>query len=141
MRQLLAAAAPALLLMVAGCTDAGDDPRIADTASWALTAAAPLGPPVDCIERGRVRSHAIRDTRTIDFELDDGSLLRNRLPFACPGLGQRPRLTYRTALPRLCSVDQITLLDAEGRAAGNCGLGSFQPVAIPARQGRLPRRG
>jgi len=139
MRYTLAAAAPALLL--AGCTDTGSDPRIAETAAWALMAAAPLGPPVDCIERGRVRSHAIRDARTIDFELTDGTLLRNRLPFACPGLNQRPRFTYRTALPRLCSVDQITLLNADGRAAGNCGLGSFQPIAIPTRQGRLRRGG
>jgi len=132
---LLAAAAPALLL--AACTESGEDARFREAGAWATSAAVPLGPPVDCIEQSRVRSRVVRDARTIDFELTDGTLLRNRLPFACPGLNRLARFSYKTALPRLCSVDQITLLDPEGRGAGNCGLGTFQPVSIPPRQGRL----
>jgi hypothetical protein len=133
---ILAAAALALT----GCTDGSDDPRVTQTAAWSLMAANPLGPPVDCIEQAEIRGHAVRDSRTIDFSMEDGRLLRTRLPFACPGLTRTSRFTYKTALPRLCSVDQITLIRPDGSAGGNCGLGSFQPIAIPARQGALPRR-
>jgi len=131
------AAAPALLL--AGCTDEDDRrPQVRDTAYWALAAATPLGPPVHCIEQRRIRGHAVRDDRTIDFSLDDGSLMRNRLPYACGGLMGANRFTYRTALPRLCSTDVITLVLPTGTGGGNCGLGMFQPIAVPPRPGRLP---
>ena len=141
MRIIIAAAAlgPMLAVMLAGCT--GDDvqrPEVRDTAYWALAAASPLGPPVHCIEQGRIRGRAVRDDRTIDFTLDDGSLLRNRLPYACAGLLRANRFTYRTALPRLCSTDVITLVLPTGAGGGNCGLGSFQPIAVPPRPGRLP---
>ena len=132
--------AAALGLALAGCTDDGNRGRVRDTATWALTAATPLGPPVSCIEQGRIRGHAVRDDRTIDFTLDDGSLLRNRLPYACRGLRQANRFTYRTALPRVCSTDLITMVLPTGASGGNCGLGVFQPVAIPNRPGALPRR-
>lgn len=130
MKRFLAAAL--LLPFAAACTDELDgQQRIGRADAWALTAASPLGPPVSCVEQARIRGHAVRDARTVDFAMDDGSLLRNRLPFACPGLLQGTRIAYRTALPRLCSTDTIVLADAEGDAAGNCGLGQFQPIAIP----------
>jgi hypothetical protein len=125
---ILASGAAAL---VAGCTDE-DIGHVTRPTDWSIGAAAFAGPPVDCIEQARVRATTIRDERTIDFVMDDGRLLRNRLPFACAGLTWSSRFTYRTALPRLCSTDTITLTNAEGRAAANCGLGAFQPVAVPA---------
>lgn len=121
--------------MLAGCTDDSGMDGIPRAAPWPVTAANPVGPPVECIEQAGVRGTVIRDDRTIDFSMEDGRLLRNRLPFACPGLAPTSRFTYRTALPRLCSTDQITLIRNDGRARGNCGLGAFQPIAIPPVQG------
>jgi hypothetical protein len=115
---------------LAGCTDE-DIGHVTRPTDWAIGAAAFSGPPVDCIEQARVRGTVVRDDRTIDFEMVDGRMLRNRLPFSCAGLNLRSRFTYRTALPRLCSTDLITVTNDEGRAAANCGLGAFQPVAIP----------
>ena len=141
MRTIIAAAASAMALGagLAACTDQDDRrPEVRDGAVWALAAATPLGPPVHCIEQGRIRAYAVRDDRTIDFTLEDGSLLRNRLPYACAGLLRANRFTYRTALPRLCSTDVLTLVLPTGAAGGNCGLGSFQPIAVPQRPGALP---
>ncbi len=132
--------AAALALALAGCTQDREPARVRDAAYWALSAASPLGPPIDCIEQGRIRGHAVRDDRTIDFTLEDGSLLRNRLPYACPGLRQASRFAYRTALARVCSTDAITLILPTGAGGGNCGLGVFQPVSIPNRPGALPGR-
>jgi hypothetical protein len=132
--------AAALALALAGCTQDRERPQVRDTAFWALSAASPLGPPIDCVERERIRGHAVRDDRTIDFTLDDGSLMRNRLPYACPGLRQAGRFAYRTALARVCSTDAITLILPTGAGGGNCGLGLFQPVSIPNRPGALPGR-
>lgn len=130
MRTVFAAAALIAGAAFAGCTDE-DIGDVARPSDWRIGAAAASGPPVDCIEQGNIRATAVRDERTIDFAMLDGRLLRNRLPFACAGLTSRSRFTYRTALPRLCSTDQITLPNAEGLAAANCGLGAFQPVTIP----------
>ncbi len=135
MRTIIAAAACAAAL--AGCTEA--DSGSAHIDAWALASATPVAPPVDCIEQSRIRGHAVRDDRTIDFSLDDGGLVRNRLPYSCAGLLRTTRFTFRTALPRLCSTDLITLVRSDGSAGGNCGLGLFQPIAIPPRQGALPR--
>jgi hypothetical protein len=130
-RLLAALLLPAAL---AGCTDDLDgEQRIGRVEGWALAAGSPTGPPVHCIEQARVRGHSVRDPRTIDFNMDDGSLLRNRLPFACPGLIGNARITYRTALPRLCSTDTIVLANEQGAAAGSCGLGMFQPIAISSQ--------
>ena len=137
MRIIIAAA---FGLALAGCTEDRVSPQVRDTAYWAVAAATPLGPPVDCVEQSRIRGHVVRDNRTIDFTLDDGSLMRNRLPYACRGLREANRFTYRTALPRLCSTDLVTLVLPTGTGGGNCGLGAFQPVAVPNRPGALPGR-
>jgi hypothetical protein len=126
----IAIIAATLAMALAGCTDEDID-HVARPTDWQIGAAAPSGPPVDCIDRSRIRGTSVRDDRTIDYSLDDGSLLRNRLPFACPSLSARSRFTYRTALPRLCSTDQITLADEQGQAAASCGLGRFQPIVVP----------
>ena len=136
----IVAAAAALFLAGTGCSEDRVRPQVRDTATWAATAATPLGPPVDCVERDRIRGHVVRDDRTIDFTLDDGSLMRNRLPYACSGLREANRFTYRTALPRVCSTDAITVVLPRGAAGRNCGLGVFQQVSIPSRPGALPGR-
>ncbi|HEY0116362.1 MAG TPA: hypothetical protein VGB54_11620 [Allosphingosinicella sp.] len=142
MRIIIAAAlsAAALCAAVAGCTD-GERSGFREGNAWALASANPLGPPIHCISLARIRGHMARDDRTIDFQLDDGSVLRNRLPNACPGLMRSKRFTHRTGLDRLCSVDLITLIEATGAAGPSCGLGLFQPVAIPAQQGAAPGAG
>jgi hypothetical protein len=125
-------AASLLLAGAAACTDELDgQQRIGRADAWAITAASPLGPPLSCVDQARIRGHAVRDARTVDFTMDDGSLLRNRLPFACPALLQGARITYRTALPRLCSTDTIVLSAAGNDRSAVCGLGQFQPVAVP----------
>ena len=114
MKRILAALL--LLPFAAACTDELDgQQRIGRADAWALSAASPSGPPVSCVDQARIRGHAVRDARTVDFTMDDGTLLRNRLPFACPGLLQGARITYRTALPRLCST-ALSSRDANGDA-------------------------
>jgi hypothetical protein len=127
-------------LALAGCAQDSAEQGMSGANAWALAAANPLGPPVNCVEQGQIRGHSARDDRTIDFQMADGRLLRNRLPYACAGLMRTNRFTYRTALSRLCSVDIITLIEPDGSAGGSCGLGTFQPIALPPRQGAAPAR-
>ncbi len=125
-------AALLLLPLAAACTDELDGQQeIGRADAWALSAGTPSGPPVSCVDQARIRGHVVRDARTVDFTMDDGSLLRNRLPFACPALMNGPRITYRTALPRLCSTDTIVLSTANSDRSAVCGLGQFQPIVIP----------
>ncbi|HEY0325687.1 MAG TPA: hypothetical protein VGC46_06880 [Allosphingosinicella sp.] len=126
--------ATAILALAAlgGCT--GNDGTARSTDAWALTTANPVAPPVSCIEKARIAGVAVRDDRTVDFSLDDGRLMRNRLPQVCQGL-YGDRFIYRSSTDRLCSTDTITLVRADGSARASCGLGSFQQVAIPPRAG------
>ena len=115
---------------LAGC--AGDDGTVRSTDAWALATANPVAPPVSCVEKARIAGTAVRDDRTIDFSLDDGRLMRNRLPQVCQGL-HGSRFIQRSATNRLCSTDTITLVRADGSARASCGLGSFQQIAVPPR--------
>ena len=115
---------------LAGC--AGDDGTARSTDAWALATANPVAPPVSCVEKARIAGTAVRDDRTIDFSLDDGRLMRNRLPQICQGL-HGSRFIQRSATDRLCSTDTITLVRADGSARASCGLGSFQQIAVPPR--------
>jgi hypothetical protein len=133
----VAATALASLLALAGCTG-GDRSTARSANAWALDAANPVGPPVDCVDRSRIRGHQARDDRTIDFSMTDGRLLRNRLPYGCPGLMRDNRFLYRSSTGRLCSTDTITLLDARAEPGASCGLGRFQEIALPPRP---PARG
>ena len=133
MRGIIAATLACCAL--AGCS-ADDAGGVRSADAWAVATADPLGPPVSCIEKSRITGTAVRDDRTVDFQIDGGGLVRNRLPNACPGL-MRSRFVYRTSLERLCSTDAITLVQADGRAGDTCGLGVFQPIAVPPRHGAL----
>ena len=122
-----------LPLLAGGC--AADLPG-ADRAGndWALASANIVAPPIDCIERSRIRATLGRDDRTVDFTMDDGRTFRNRLGNQCPGLAFQSRFLFRTPLDRLCSTDDITLLDRAGRPGASCGLGRFQQVQIAERR-------
>jgi hypothetical protein len=130
MTRTLAAAACALL---AACTGQdGLTPR-QQANSWALENARPAGEPEDCVVRRNIRDTIVLDDRNIDFHMAGGRILRNRLPYACPGLGFEDGFSYRTSLDRLCSVDTITVRRGGGPPGPTCGLGRFQPVEIAPR--------
>ena len=118
------------LAALAGCTGTDGTARSSD--SWALATANPVAPPVSCIEKAWIAGVAVRDDRTVDFSLDDGRLMRNRLPQVCQSL-HGSRFIYRSSTDRLCSTDTITLVRADGSARASCGLGSFQQIAVPPR--------
>ena len=123
----------ALALLVPACmTQDGQTPRQAANAR-ALAEARPIGEAQDCIQTNRIRTTRVRDRQTIDFEMIDGSVLRNRLPIECPGLAFEERFSYRTSLARLCSVDTITVLQSDGSRGASCGLGPFQPIELRGR--------
>jgi hypothetical protein len=100
-----------------------------------IAAAQPSGPPENCIELRNIRSSRVLSDQIIDFELIDGRIMRNVLPYRCSGLGFSEAFTYSTSLTRLCSVDIITVLNQGGGPArgATCGLGQFQPVTFAAR--------
>ena len=101
----------------------------------ALAEARPVGEPVDCVNLNQIRNTRVRSDRVIDFELTGGTVYRNTLPNACPGLSFEERFSYATSLSRLCSVDIITVLHTGGGAqrGASCGLGPFQRVELPRR--------
>lgn len=96
----------------------------------ARPAMVPVGEPVACIDTIRIRSTNVIDDQTIDFHMAGGDILRNTLPNRCPSLGFQKSFAYKTSLPRLCSVDIITVIDTAGGVSrgASCGLGQFQPV-------------
>jgi hypothetical protein len=90
----------------------------------------PAGKAVRCIQLNAIRSSRVRDDRTIDFYMAGGKVYRNRLPYACSGLGFEERFSYATSLAQLCSVDIITVLRSPPGIGGpSCGLGDFQPIS------------
>jgi hypothetical protein len=129
MRSLSVAAAIAL----AGCMTQSDPSPSQEADQWALAHARETGEPEDCIEINRIRTSHVRSNEVIDFEMNDGRVMRSRLPHSCPGLGFEERFTYRTSLSRLCGVDTITVLHSDGSRGASCGLGDFQPVEIAPR--------
>jgi hypothetical protein len=117
-------------LVLAGCSPTGAS--LADRRS--IAEAREIGAPEDCVTITNIRNTRVRDDRTIDFFLRDGTVYRNRLPHSCPGLGLEERFSYATSLSRLCSVDTVTvLLSAPAMRGATCGLGQFQRVELPAR--------
>jgi hypothetical protein len=124
--KLLAAAA---LISLAGCAKSGDLTARQQASQRALETAREVGPPEDCVLRRNIRHTVVLDDRTIDFHMAGRRILRNRLPYACPGLAFDDSFSYRTSLDRLCSVDTITVRRSNGPGP-TCGLGRFQPVEI-----------
>ena len=90
-----------------------------------------------CVDLARISEARVISDRVIDFHMRDGSILRNNLPHACPGLGVEKAFTYSTSIQRLCSTDIITVIHTGGgpRTGASCGLGSFA-AATPAPAAR-----
>lgn len=97
--------------------------------------ATPAGEATDCVSLSNIREARVRDDRTIDFIMRNGTVYRNTLAFSCPQLGFEQSFSYKTSLSRLCSVDIITVLQHAGgiRTGASCGLGTFQPVKLLPR--------
>ncbi len=81
-----------------------------------------------CVQLSDIRSTNVVDSRTIDFIMRGGRTYRNTLRNRCAGLTRQDAFSYRTSLPRLCSVDIIRVLDTAGgavREGAACALGAF----------------
>lgn len=90
-----------------------------------------VGEPIDCIMPHMLRSTHVRDDKTIDFEMSNGTIYRNTLPYSCPSLGFEERFAYKLSTSQLCSVDIITVLQSFGGGlsqGASCGLGKFQKM-------------
>tara|TARA_R110002049_G_scaffold195331_8_gene364460 strand:- start:745 stop:1152 length:408 start_codon:yes stop_codon:yes gene_type:complete len=90
-----------------------------------------IGEPKSCITRSSIRSTDVIDDQTIDFEMRNGDIYRNKLPNKCGGLGFEEAFSYKTSTNRLCSVDIIHVLSQTGGqldTRGACGLGKFQQI-------------
>jgi hypothetical protein len=95
-----------------------------------------VGEPIDCVMPSRVRNTRVRDDKTIDFEMINGDIYRNTLPYSCPSLGFEERFAYKISTSQLCSVDTITVLQSAGPGlmqGATCGLGKFQKMSKPAK--------
>jgi hypothetical protein len=89
-----------------------------------------------CVFIANIQQTRVVDDRTIDFVMNDGRMLRNNLPNACPGLKINRSFAYRTSQSQLCNVDIITVVvQGAGPVRGaSCGLGSFTPIEVPAKK-------
>ena len=125
---LVSAAALATAGLVASCAPA---PK---PVAPAPQTAAPAPASRSCVDLARISEARVISDRVIDFHLRDGTILKNNLPNACPGLGVEKAFTYSTSLSRLCSTDIITVIHTGGgpRTGASCGLGSFTAAAVAA---------
>ncbi len=90
----------------------------------------PAGEAVRCLNLRSIRYTRVRDDQTIDFYTSGNKVYRNKLPYACNGLGFEESFSYATSLSQLCSVDIITVLrTSTGIPGPSCGLGQFQPIS------------
>jgi hypothetical protein len=91
----------------------------------------------NCLALANIRQTTVRDARTIDFKMRDGSVWRSTLPFQCPQLGFERAFSYQTSISQLCRQDVITVIQQTGNLRGaTCGLGEFQrqPTPPPKRK-------
>ncbi len=87
-----------------------------------------------CVSLTAIARTRIVDDRTILFYMRDGTIYRNDLTHACPGLSREGKFMYRVAAHQLCNVDTISVLEDYGFAyvqGPACGLGPFTPVSRP----------
>lgn len=90
----------------------------------------PAGEAVTCITTMQIRNTRVVDDSTIDFILNNGTVMRNALPNRCPGLRMSEAFAYSPTASRLCNVDIITVIEQGGgpRRGASCGLGLFTPM-------------
>lgn len=122
-----------------GCTASAPGPsQSASQSSPAAPTADPgppvkvVGAPVKCVPIQSIREARVLSDSVIDFHMNGGQVLRNRLPNGgCPQLGFERAFTYSTSLSQLCNVDIITVIRNGGISRGaSCGLGDFTPIAL-----------
>ncbi len=92
-----------------------------------------IGQPQSCIPLRAIRQSKVQDDSTIDFQMRNGDIYRNRLPRRCGGLGFEQSFSYKTSLGRLCSTDIIHVISSNTgsiETRGSCGLGKFQKVQL-----------
>lgn len=86
----------------------------------------------NCVHRADVRRINVRDARTIDFHLRDGSTRRNILPKACGNLFIVGSFKPVTVHAEYCPGDEILVPNVShgsGELDGMvCNLGSFVPA-------------
>jgi hypothetical protein len=123
-----------VLLIAAGIPLAGCTAEPGTTPVRDAPAAVAAGEAVNCISTSSIDNTRVRDDRTIDFMMRDGTVYRNTLPVSCGSLGFEKRFAYRTNTARLCSTDTITVLQSGGVGAPTCGLGKFVPVKLTQNQ-------
>ena len=114
----------AVTLVLAGCASSPRESKPTDVAADDPEA-------VRCVQLIRVDRTKVVDDENIFFYMKNGTIYRNQLPRACPGLSREERFMYKVPTGRLCDLDIITVLtDFAGglRPAAGCGLGKFHPV-------------
>ncbi len=97
----------------------------------------------NCLQLMQIRSNNVVDGQTIDFQLRDGSVWRNRLPRSCPTLGFNQAFSYSTSIPQLCNVDIIRVIvqGNPGIIGASCGLGKFERLAPKPRKAKAGAKG
>lgn len=83
------------------------------------------GEKIQCVPLYMINQTRVLDDKTILFEMKNGDVWRNELPFACHGLKREDRFSYKTSTGQLCSMDIITVLPTMGIPGPTCGLGEF----------------
>ena len=100
----------------------------------------PLGATESCVSLDRVVGRRVSGPQTIDFELLNGEIYRNRLATACPGmeqLGKTAAIAVTTGGEgnRLCRGDRVKVFDP--LIARATGLGSY-PACLLGEFTRIP---
>jgi len=88
--------------------------------------------PRDCLITQSIDQTDAIDDQNIIFYMRGSKVYRNHLPRKCPGLERENRIAYQTHSSRLCSIDQITVLEDLGgtfRPGFTCRLGEFVPMS------------
>jgi hypothetical protein len=88
--------------------------------------------PRDCLITQTIDQTDAIDDQNIIFYMRGSKVYRNHLPRKCPGLERENRIAWQTHSSRLCSIDQITVLEDFGgtfRPGFTCRLGEFVPMS------------
>lgn len=109
---------------------------LASTVSWAESAssdAADAAPKSvqPCISLRKLDHIEILDNQRLVFHLQGKSLYLNELPRRCSGLHKNATIVYKTSLPQLCDLDNISVLrstDTRFNEGPLCPLGPFTAI-------------
>ena len=120
-------------LAVLGCTATEPESASADGASGARLQPGQLR----CIDASRIAGRRAESNTALIFELDDGRIVRNDLPQACPGVARASSFGTLAIEPlenRMCQGDFVRIYDPADLPTGGiqslprCRLGAYTPV-------------